>query len=199
MRRRCIVARHGAPLPYLRKVAFLESHGTEYIDLGVAFGDTDSFESNLSIVEGSRNDTTAIGARVSTNVARVHLQNNLIYNVRGGFGIGATIPVDYDFHYFKNEKGLVTIDNKKISVSSTIDNPDIRLFGMHGTVSYFIKARIKDFVLRHGGELIISLIPVLDLSGRPCLYNQAPSAVPTTDPSRYFYNAGTGEFGWGEL
>ena len=70
-----------------------------------------------------------------------------------------------------------------------------------GTIGGFCYAYVKisELKVEKDGVDLLSIIPVLDFSVRPCFYNQAPSAVPATDPSRYFYNQGTGEFTWGEL
>ena len=41
------------------------------------------------------------------------------------------------------------------------------------------------------GNLVRNFIPVLDLSGRPAMYDEVSENL--------FYNQGTGEFTWGEL
>lgn len=41
------------------------------------------------------------------------------------------------------------------------------------------------------GKKLRSYIPVLDLSGRPAMYDEVSG--------QFFYNQGTGEFDWGEL
>ena len=41
------------------------------------------------------------------------------------------------------------------------------------------------------GVPVLNLIPVLDLSGRPAMYDEVSG--------QFFYNQGTGEFTWGEL
>ena len=38
----------GNALPYLRRVAYLESHGTEYVSTGISFSDTKVFSCRYS-------------------------------------------------------------------------------------------------------------------------------------------------------
>lgn len=47
------------------------------------------------------------------------------------------------------------------------------------------------FKISESGNLIRDFIPVLDLSGRPAMYDVVSGQL--------FYNQGTGEFTWGEL
>lgn len=51
--------------------------------------------------------------------------------------------------------------------------------------------KIYDFTSSVRGDLVMDLIGVLDLSGRPCFYDEVSGQL--------FYNQGTGEFDWGEL
>ena len=52
-------------------------------------------------------------------------------------------------------------------------------------------ARIWFVQFSRNGIVFENLIPVLDLSGRPAMYDEVSG--------QFFYNQGSGEFTWGEL
>ena len=65
------------------------------------------------------------------------------------------------------------------------------IFTQGGGVFKKYQYRIYEFSMSRFEDIIINLIPVLDLSGRPAMYDEVSGQL--------FYNQGTGEFTWGEL
>ena len=103
------------------------------------------------------------------------------------------------------KKGRMSVNGNFYKQDVVSDNPNsdlIHLFGSSVDVSfrYFI-GRIFSWNVRdeEDGDLVKDFFPVLELTGRPCMYDQVMSSVPADDSSRFHYNIGTGEFGWEEM
>ena len=194
------------PLPYLRRVAYLESDGQQYIDTlvdtGVDFAndniveidflpriisDTHNFFGNgVSWISGY---TLGISRYIGENYAQASngffASNNSVVVVVGDWN--AVVASNSGIKY----NGIDLIYRYRSEpVSGTA-----LLFGCRRNGSYFrgytLKGGIRKAVIMFKGNLVRNFIPVLDLSGRPTMYDEVSG--------QFFYNQGTGEFTWGEL
>lgn len=188
----------GKKLQYLRRVAYLESHGTEYIDTGIIATSDDNISVTFELVE---TPGMMFGSRVAFKSNAFY-----VYAVASQFQIG-----------WGNFDGQTYLSGLEVGVKTTIRN-DGGLFELvkNGYVSSSIDAGSYTFVqpvnfllftVNNNGvprndaarmriyEAIIYdrflAYPVLDLSGRPAMYDEVSGQL--------FYNQGTGEFSWGEL
>ena len=194
------------PLPYLRRVAYLESDGQQYIDTlvdtGVDF--------------------------VNDNIVEIDFLPRIINGTDNFFGNGAswmsgyTLGVAYYIgkYYAQASNGFFASNNSEVVVvgdwnTVVASNSGIKyngidlsyqyesepvsgtalLFGCRRKGSYFrgytLKGGIRKAVIMFKGNLVRNFIPVLDLSGRPAMYDEVSGNL--------FYNQGKGEFTWGEL
>ena len=167
------MARRGAPLPYLRRVAYLESDGNQFLKMF-----TPSVVDNIFITFMS--------------IAYIRYESYF-----GKY-------YDYLYRYssiilYYGNKSVDTnfVDNKKYTLGpfKITESEHIPLFifgsadeeSQDSRVGYLSKSRIFNMSSNQ-----FNLIPVLDLSGRPAMYDEVSGQL--------FYNAsGTGEFTWGEL
>lgn len=193
------MARRGAPLPYLRRVACLISNGTQYIDTGITGYPKHDFGASI---EPKSSSGTLFGVRYGTRRCAVYSDGRFrnYNNEYANFTLDTGLIHKIEINKTSNEVAVddVTQSFNFFWSSSASGNPNIYLFalGYNGTASEFSSIAVYSFSI----DSDLDLIPVLDLSGRPCMYNQAPSAVPADDPSRFFYNQGTGDdFDWDEL
>ena len=207
----------GAPLPYLRRVAYLASHGTEYIDTGVLINSNTGFE--IKVKEFKSTTSGALGALLKCAARpagwtrfqfgrrdNVVGSNQLFYGIWSGDAFGGAgyepILIDYSiphtFKYKPLESKLFYADDRTGTVG--IYTPDeAGPFYLFATYSYpdgkvpiqFSAAQIEYAKFYDGENLIRDLYPVIDLAGRPAMYDEVGGQL--------FYNQGTGEFTWGEL
>ena len=174
-------------LPYLRRVAYLESHGTEFVVIYRTNG-----------VRGVRYDYRA---HVSFNYFGTSGHRELNGNNGWGYwGLGS----DGQYERCSKKDSISGLD--LVEASFTAENfyvYDIALFALGSRNAlndgFFNHAKIGTVELKVDDVIVRDIIPVIDILGRPCFYDQAQSAVSADDPSRFFYNQGTGEFTWGEL
>ena len=210
-------AKGGTPLPYLRRVAYLESHGTEYLQTDI---------------------TPKIGCSIKCeylyNVLPVNQDYQTLFSAGTGtcqlIALGAVVPVGLNptdgfyykyfasggaanFYYYPqtNTKYSLSVNSNgvaRIGLYSSTSSPVSELDGSKTTLHILKRSngtsamlgKLFSFLMNdENGNEILNIIPVLDFTERPCMYNQAPLAVPADDLSRFFYNQGTGEFTWGEL
>ena len=196
-----VAARTGAwsgnELPYLRRVAYLESHGTEWIDTGII-------------------PTRATSCKLDGQFRRVDVsQINGVYDDSHGplgFDIGIyngkwfsrrfgentlKITADTNRHVFEiiSDESAFSIDGTKyhLTASSGSFSKSIYLFARNDKPAtlFYCNLALYGFSVRENDTLIQNLIPVLDISGRPTMYDEVSGQL--------FYNKGTGEFTWGEL
>ena len=192
-------AKGGTPLPYLRRVAYLESHGTEWIDTGVNAKQTLKiravFETNSStsyfvygVRFGNSTITCASGAGININYGLARwgmsaytqtVPSGLVDIVQDSSGVII--------------KGISHLYNDKETVIEQSGYTMVIFAGRNSltTVSANMVGKIYSSVIWDNGVLVRDFIPVLDLSGRPAMYDEVSGQL--------FYNQGTGEFTWGEL
>ena len=190
-------AKSGAPLPYLRRVAYLESRGTEWIDTGII-------------------PTEATSCKLDGRFRKVNVQqiNGVFDYLNGnlGFDIGINhgkwfarrfgkntlaITADTNRHVFEiiSDESAFSIDGTKYNLLFTSGSflKSIYLFARNdlNKIMFYCNLALYGFSVRENNTLIQDIIPVLDLSGRPAMYDKISG--------QFFYNQGTGEFTWGEL
>lgn len=202
MRRRILASVGGAALPYLRRVAYLESTGYEYIDLGLkgnekldieadcqalgsAGGTSGSWRVFGDFSDTSKSMTAIIAFPYSSNWRRGSF-SSVVATQSGARIVIRNSPVGY---YVNGSLVVATPES-----SQFITNHSMYLFAAYwsGFNASTGKGRIFDFKIREDNALVMRLVPVLDLSGRPAMYDEVSG--------QFFYNASsTGEFTWGEL
>lgn len=204
----------GKALPYLRRVAYLRGSGTQWIDTGLKVHKDMVFDSVFTAYAGSQNESStncSVWGAYDSEIDRCSVACVVPVGSMNGLGnrfIDRTISFPSKIENWKGIRLEEHRSNREMTIhgvnwgafnskSSAVASRSISLFGLLipdgsrriSTVDF------EQFMVSVSNEIIMSLIPVLDLSGRPCMYNQAPSEVPADDPSRFFYNAsGEGEF-----
>ena len=192
------------PLPYLRRVAYLESHGTEYIDTGVVpeIGceiECEYFYTGYVTVS----DVQALFSAGTGTYQLIALGS--FDDVHGFyfkyFSHGSAKLLTYHpttrewYRIFVDAIGVATVGGSSIvsSAEYELDGIDKTLYLLaRRNKTGFMKGRIRSFSFSSKtGNKLLDLIPVLDLSGRPAMYDEVSGQL--------FYNQGTGEFSWGEL
>ena len=194
------------PLPYLRRVAYLESDGQQYIDTLVDTGvdfvndniveidflpriikSTDNFFGNgESWTEGYTLGIKIDGPKKLAQASNgIFSSQNLDIIIVGDWNtvVASNLGIKYN-----------DIDLSNQFLSRPVSGTAL-LFGCRRNGSYFsgytLKGGIRKAVIMTKGNLVRNFIPVLDLSGRPAMYDEVSGNL--------FYNQGTGEFTWGEL
>jgi len=182
-------------LPYSRKLAYIESTGTQYIDTGVKpnFPNNDEIYISFYGAEYSGASPAIFGSRQSD------LRN-------GAYGLGGNVTVldadGYDSYAF-DLVGYrwVNMDNSKVTSNgrnyefALTRHPNCTynfyLFALNtngSPVAQYNGMKLYEWKYYQNGELKQWLIPVLDSNSVPCLYDKVSGTL--------IYNAGTGSFNY---
>lgn len=192
-----------------RQVAYLESTGTQYINTLIPPTTNTSVKCVVSGAHlGSSLNIALYGARTGasnqTNFALLNfsIQQKLRFD-RGDYifsGLSGSIQPDtfYEIYQDKNVNYVDGVEASKSNSTFSSVNLPIFIFGINDNGTY-VKGgswyedtkRFKSFQIYESGTLIMDLIPCLDNNNRPCMYDRVTQ--------RTFYNAGTGEFLYGEI
>lgn len=184
--------RGGLPAGY-QKCQYLQSTGEQWIDTMI----TPIFGDEIVVVAGSNlelGDFRPIGSGSKNQVA-ITLLSSFQDHVYYKYFQGSTDAMYVYNTFFINDFALKTI--KLDSSGMYIDGN--RLGGISNdymdtdTTMYVFRngsapgtSRISNFTIIRNGEKMIDLIPSIDPSGVPCMYD--------TISKHPFYNKGTGEF-----
>ena len=182
-----------------KQLEYIESTGTQYIDIGIIGKYGLSTYARLSVSNTTNENKVLLGSR-SGGDTRIYLgyrQYNSTINIGYRTEItSSTTPVrnvisEYKYSlnngYAKVVKDGVEILSQTIETNYT-NNTNLYLFGNNygGNLNNAISCKLYSFKLYDNGTLIRNLIPCLDTAGVPCMYD--------TVTKQSFYNAGTGEF-----
>lgn len=202
---------NGKSLPYKRQLAYLESHGTEWIDTGV-YGEvaveaqfsatTTAVISDQGYIYGreiNKSPYHCCGVRMTSSLG----QFNITYDRLGSYyenkfgtldtAVHTTKEWNFDeyrFCYFDSRSGTLATDTSQVAPYS------ITLFceNNNGTKNRFSKTRIyyiKMFSDIGMENISHHFVPVMSLDDEPCMYDEISGQL--------FKNQGTGVFGYGEL
>lgn len=178
----------------MKRLTYIESTGTQYIDTGVVATQDIGFELDfLTSSPLTSSDARHILSAVNTSTNRIDLALYTAYS--GGefyFGpneadpgiiVGERITIRFKDNVLTTLGGTTTI------AAATFDSElNLLLCARNnaGTADRLSSNRIYGLKLWSGDSLIRDYIPVLDDEGTACLYDQVNST--------YYYNAGTGSF-----
>ena len=183
--------------PYSRRLQYLESTGTQYIDTGVMpdLANGDQIELKFYGAEMTGDPKSVFGSRNVTGGTVV----NAIYQHGSVIVFGDSSGYTGVSFSYRNEH-ILTVNDTKISDNGnvvvqtpkrvTCDFP-IYLFAMNNrgnVLGIYPGLQIYDWKFWHNGTLAQHLIPVLDRGGVPCMYDTISRSLK--------YNAGTGTFNY---
>lgn len=186
--------------PNVQFVKALISHAKEYIDTGVAVNDTTIVHASLYIEKWNKAYDNLFGAPLNQfGVLR-----------RGAWSVIGVVYKDtyeevFTFPCLPPAAMDIVID---ASTNTATVNGTTETIGGDGVFSdkpiwIFAKAndagvadvpgtfKLYSFTITKGGALVRDFVPALDGAGTPCLYDMVSST--------FFYNAGTGGFGYETL
>ena len=188
---------------YKCRVEYLESTGTQYINTGYKLNSNSVLEISACSTDATQSNNTLLGVGTSAGSAD---------RVQVHFGSAAgTLSIRLDGTLSSNQSvgtnkfiSKIDISNKKAyfnnieivsNYTGSIDTTDnVALFNrmISGNViesEYAAKAKVYYLRISENNALVRDMIPVLDNSGRPAMYDQVSGQL--------FYNQGTGEFTYG--
>ena len=199
-------AKSGTPLPYLRRVAYLESDGQQYIDTlvdtGVDFVNDNIVEIDflpriINLTDNFFGNGESWMSGYTLGIARYNGKN--LAQASNGFFANNLLDVIIVGDWNTVVASNLGIKYNGIDLSYQYQSGPVSgtalLFGCRRNGSYFrgytLHGGIRKPVIMTKGNLVRNFIPVLDISGRPAMYDEVSGNL--------FYNQGTGEFTWGEL
>lgn len=197
---------------YYCEVEYLASDGNQYIDTGFVMesGKVMTFNGNMMWTQSQGNANFFYGYRsVNTNEYRGDMRTFFIYGASPAGRLAIRYGVNADnstnVAVSLNTKFNIAFDGDNLKVDGTTyatltqaytpaDYKSMWLFNCNTTgyysadVNHFI-GRIYNWQIWSGGILVRDLIPVLDWSYVPCMYDKVSGKL--------FYNLGTGSFTYG--
>ena len=187
-------------LPYKRRLNYIESTGTQYIDTGIApnFANGDSVEAKVYKPEWNGVAPCIFGSRHFIDYSLV----------LSGFYILGNFHTSCDNSSFSsakwsdfNEPGeyIIKVNDISIQINDTYYRMTKRvtsaysmyIFGLNSnnTSGYLWNGmKLYDWKYYQNGVLVQHLIPVIDYNDMPCLYDKVTKT--------FFYNQGSGTFNY---
>lgn len=192
----------GLPMSYTR-LEYLESSGTQFIPTSHQVHYNDSMEIRCSFLpprNNAQNVFVPIDARITDDgyyIMQFNVQTtqtldaNLSWGTRTNPVFTTIKPLPYEknrTYLCRMQKGKFYFDEVPYDIKVTsepLENPQFKVFASV-SASYYSAGRVTRANLYRNNEIIANLIPALDLTGTPCMFDTV-----TRTP---FYNSGTGDF-----
>ena len=174
-------------LPYLRRVAYLESHGTEWIDTGVL-----SSSELVVAVDFVCNSGYVFGTYIPPYQFACDTNDPGYWRI-DGFGYSPMRNISKGIrHVIVLRNGPSTLDGDVVlNIDASFFDKGSRVLLFKADAAAGLTGMVYSCSISKNGKKLRFYTPVLDLSGRPAMYDEVSG--------QFFYNQGTGEFTWGEL
>ena len=180
-----------------QRVGYLESKGNQFINTGTTL-QMDSVIEAVFKVSSQKGDELVIGV-LTPNAAIGLYGRGTSASFKNGIGTqvyyGKTTVEEFLNTLFTASlrNGVFTVNGKSLTFNKTTifnNNKTAYLFAGNNSGPYG-KSKIKaySFKIYHNTSLVRDFVPVLDPTGVPALYDKVSKTL--------FYNAGTGQFGYG--
>ena len=176
------------------ELEYLESSGSQYINLGIVFKNTDEIAIDAAILNTNRDKFLLAPRTWNNNKNRFAMVGG--YDYWGiGYGNSSTTTVmtpktakDKLRHTWTYKSKVFEITDLGLKYTATSiawggDTTELRLFYGYNAAC---AGRVYAYQHKRNGALILDLIPVLDKDGTPCMYDKVSKA--------YYYNSGSGNF-----
>lgn len=186
------------PTP-LHLVEYLQSTGTQFINLGVGANATNIHIEAAIEFQTTSNDGFAWGGFNNGHYGFADIYNDRMYNkLKFFYGSNQSLTVNapaysadtkYTIDVTASGSSISYVINGEqqiVSVSNATATGDIYLFRRGTDSNYMGRVKIYYFRLYVDGALVRDMVPVIDENDVPCMYDQVSSG--------YFYNLGTGSF-----
>lgn len=189
-----------APLGY-KRVEYLESTGTQYIDTGFyANQDTKIIVDYIVKSIQTSNNGFIFGSRISNQNQNLSFtfDYNVMYIGRGSRydapgNISTTINTKYKLEYAKNyvKRNDVIIDSQSASDFTSTNSLHIFNCNENGSNIRYVQAKIYSFKIYDNDILVRDYIPVLNENNEAGLYDLVNK--------EFYENSGTGSFQYGNI
>ena len=208
MRRRLMAfEKSGGGLPEgYTAVNYLQSSGTQWIEMGVAPNQNTKAVLKIKIDELTRQGASLIGSRTDVNSDDKFITYLDDYGNTGRFLFrmdGQTEAISWtglttDKIYIVTLSGTemkaeledgTAVFSKTFSVHDFTSTVTMALFRAKNVAGNYFQGRIYSCKHYSGDELIQDFVPCLDAEGVPCMFDFVSQ--------KSFYNKGTGSFTWG--
>ena len=173
---------------------YIESTGTQFLNLGVVFKNTDECYLDASLITFGSDKFILAPSTWNNNNNRLGIGGG--HSVSFGYAYGAkgtngsTLQKSKDtarhLFYYKNKTFGIEDLNATADVSNVTwggDTSQLRLFYGYSSAT---SCKVYGYQQYRDGELIIDLAPVLDRDGVACMYDKVSQT--------FLYNKGTGNF-----
>ena len=182
--------------PYT-ELLYLESTGTQYINTGITFKNTDECCAEAQMLQTQSDKFFVAPKTWNNNTNRFSLGGFYVSKyicAYGSIGTPSSIYIPeipnqlLDKHTFSYKDKIFTIEDTGSTYDASTarwggDTDELRLFWGYNAPT---KCRIYTYQQKRDGKLIRDFIPVLDSDNVPCLFDKVSE--------QFFYNNGTGDF-----
>ena len=186
-------------------VNYLQSSGTQWIEMGVAPNQNTKAVLKIKIDELTRQGASLIGSRTDVNSDDKFITylddyggTRFLFRMDGQPEAIPWKGLTTDKIYIVTLSGTemkaeledgTAVFSKTFSVSDFTSTMTMALFRSKGVSGAYFQGRIYSCKHYSGDELIQDFVPCLDTGGVPCMFDFVSQ--------KPFYNVGTGAFTWG--
>ena len=186
-------------------VGYLQSSGTQWIEMGVAPNQNTKAVLKIKINTFTSRGASLIGSRTdanSNNQFTTYLDDydgtRFLFRIDGQTKAISWTGLTTNKIYIVTLSGTemkaeledgTTVFSKTFSVSDFTSAVTMALFRAKGVSGDYFQGRIYSCKHYNGDELIQDFVPCLDTGGVPCMFDLVSR--------KSFYNKGTGSFTWG--
>ena len=205
-RRQMMLKKSSGGLPEVyTAVNYLQSSGTQWIEMGVAPNQNTRVVLKIKINTFTSRGASLIGSRTdvnSNNQFTTYLDDyhgrRFLFRIDGQPQAISWTGLTTDKIYIVTLSGTemkaeledgTTVFSKTFSVSDFTSTVTMALFRAKNVSGDYFQGRIYGCKHYNGDELIQDFVPCLDTEGVPCMFDLVSQ--------KPFYNVGTGSFTWG--